>query len=84
MNAKGQEGGNAEREESGEYTKVSYKGSLDAWHSVGCISGNTEFIGHYYSCQFLSCSQNLLNTSDAAPLSVIDIQRKSILWVFKA
>lgn len=35
MNAKGQEGGNAEGKESGEYMKVSYKGSLIASPQCG-------------------------------------------------
>ena len=47
MNAKGQEGGHAEGKELEEYMKVSYPGSLIASRSVGCISGNIEFIGHY-------------------------------------
>lgn len=35
MNAKGQEGGNAEGKESGEYMKASYKGSLIASPQCG-------------------------------------------------
>lgn len=46
MNAKGQEGGNEERKELGQYMEVLYKGNLIASPQCGLHFRNTEFIGH--------------------------------------
>lgn len=46
MNGKGQEGGNEERKELGQYMKVSYKGSLIASSQCELHFRNSQFIGH--------------------------------------
>lgn len=56
MNAKGQEGGNEERKELGEYMKVSYKASLIASPQCGLHFRYTEFIGHYLLTAISFCS----------------------------
>lgn len=74
MNAKGQEGGNAEGKEPGRIRESHIKEVC-----VSCISGNTVLEAVTYSHRYLSCSQNPLSTSDAALSSVIDIQREAFL-----